>query len=515
MPSAYRQYAVPTVGEGGLNTAVHPTRQGDTDAQISQNVEYKVGGTFHKRPGYSQVGDTIHATNAIFGLTTFRLVSGVEWLVVAANNGTRGVFKYDSSDGSYDSISATVTVSTLMYFATYQDRLYFSNGTDDVQYANSSFSVTALATAPKVKGLTLHRNRLFGFGDSTNVSRLRYTIVGDGSDWAGAGSGFIDIDKSNGSPITGLSISEGALIVGKYPYGLYRVDFDSTDTPFVTQTPFEPGPTSHFGMSRVNNGALYLSQFEIDKVGKGEDISQEIRGDDISVKIHPDVQDFTTTSEAASAFWKQTWYLACRTSGSYNNLVYAFNIVMGTWSKYTNINANMFTIYGGNLHWGASNVGKIFAFNTTFSDPDDTAIELIWKWKESGLGADGLVKTCRWLDIDHIANVGTQLAYIITSDNDTHILRSDTLTITSPNADFASPGGIGAYSIGMVSIGGASGGYSAGDIYIPARISFQGRGKTFSVELSNSQLGKDVEVLGIAWWTKVRTPHNYDSAKIQ
>lgn len=515
MPSRYRIYPVPKFG-GGLNTAVHPTQIQDDECQTAQNVDFNIGGIPKKRYGYAQLGDTIHATTPGTCIDTYTLDTGTEVLLVGV--GTQ-IYKYDSSDGSMDSISATLTVTTRVSAATYQNRWYFTNGTDNYQYYDNS-TVTALASAPKGLYLKVHEERAFVAGVAANPSRLYYSVVGDAADFAGTGSGFIDVAKSDGSVIRGLQIAEGVLTVGKYTHGMYRVDFDSTGAPIVTPTPYSPGPASHFAMAQVNNSMIYLAYNEVAQLSRIADFPDELRGSRISTKVQPTIEALASVSDAASIFHKNKWYLSCRASGTQNDTIYVFHADTAAWSKYTNWRVRDFTIYNNTLTWVASDSGKVYQQSTGFTDPGSMPINAIWHSKEYDFSWNNPMlraydKFANFMELEMKLDIDTQLAIEIYGDM-VNLLRSDSIPYVAPvGSGDTTVFSWGDASWGLFSWGGAEGGTSTEAQYIRDRVWIPGgRGKTFSIKISNNQLNKSFELLSLSWAHKMASLQHYDTNKI-
>lgn len=99
-------------------------------------------------------------------------------------------------------------------------RIVIGNGVDVVKSwtggANFMTSIGGSAVAAKY-GLVGPDARLFVAytteGGSARTQRVRWTVIGDASDWAGVGSGFIDI-KAGTWPITALWLQHGRIYVG-------------------------------------------------------------------------------------------------------------------------------------------------------------------------------------------------------------------------------------------------------------------------------------------------------------
>lgn len=514
MPSSYKIYPVPKFG-GGLNTAVHPTQISDDECQRADNIDFNFGGIPKKRYGYAQLGDTIHATNPGTCIDTYTLNTGTE--VLLAGVGTQ-IYKYDSSDGSWDSISATLTVTTRVSSATYQNRWYFTNGTDNYQYYDNS-SVTALASAPKGLYLAVHEERAFVAGVSANPSRLYYSVVGDAADFAGTGAGFIDVAKNDGTVIRGLQVAEGVLTVGKYTKGIYRVDFDSTGAPIVTPTPYTPGPVSHFAMAKVNNSMIYFAYNEIAQLSRIPDFPDELRGSKISTKIQPTIEALTGVDDSAAIFHKSKWYLTCRSSGSQNDTIYVFDSTTAAWSKYTNWRVRDWTIYDNTLTFVASDSGKIYQQSTGYSDPGSTTINAVWYSKEFDFSWDNPLlraynKFANFMEVEAKLDPDTQLLFELYADVQ-NLLRTDAISSSAIAISDTSIYSWGDASWGEFSWGGAEGGVNTAAQYVRYRAWIPGgRGKTFSIKLSNNQLDKSFELLSMSWSHKRATLQNYDTNKI-
>jgi hypothetical protein len=81
---------------------------------------------------------------------------------------------------------------------------------------------------------------LWAAGNKAYPSRLYYSVVLTPNDWAGAGSGYIDISPSDGDGITGSDSFRNQLWVFKGPYkgSIHRISGTSPsgDDPFARST---------------------------------------------------------------------------------------------------------------------------------------------------------------------------------------------------------------------------------------------------------------------------------------
>ena len=126
----------------------------------------------------------------------------------------------DADDGAFSNTLFTGLESGKVpsYF-TFDDLLIISSdSTTDVPRSWDQTTAQNLAgTPPRFSFGCAHKNRAWAAGNYSAPSRLYYSVNTDPEDWAGSGSGSIDIDPNDGDIITGIASHKDELWVFKGP----------------------------------------------------------------------------------------------------------------------------------------------------------------------------------------------------------------------------------------------------------------------------------------------------------
>lgn len=125
---------------------------------------------------------------------------------------------------------------------------------------------TGQVATPKAKFFDVFQNMLVSAGDPNNPSRVWFSeqfapqVWGDGSSGTGIQGDYLDIAISDGETITGLMVSDGALMVGKQS-NIYRVDYtgNATDSWIVNKVHGQVGVLSNWSMQIIPQGMFFLS----------------------------------------------------------------------------------------------------------------------------------------------------------------------------------------------------------------------------------------------------------------
>lgn len=152
----------------------------------------------------------------------------------------------DNYDGNFSTIlktGLTVTTATFPVFveggkevAANNKKLFIFNGADIVQVLSGAGTTTSnLATPPadwtgatQPTGGLIHKNRLWGYGNSNDPHRLYYTGTASHEDFSAGGS--ISVYPGEGEKIVNAISYKGYIIVFKYPKGIYVVDTTPVQT---------------------------------------------------------------------------------------------------------------------------------------------------------------------------------------------------------------------------------------------------------------------------------------------
>lgn len=122
-------------------------------------------------------------------------------------------FHTTSGSATWTSIATGLSTTAPMYFETFLDAVFMSNGVNDYRRWDGA-TQTTYASAPKGKFLTVWRDTMWQSGVSGNPDRVYQSAAGDATTWPAAN--FIDIEKGRGFAVTGLAATDAALVVFKF-----------------------------------------------------------------------------------------------------------------------------------------------------------------------------------------------------------------------------------------------------------------------------------------------------------
>lgn len=222
----------------------------------AENCIYELDGGPHKMPGCTK-------NNAV-ALESGARITGVydAWFSGTAgspsqhrilNVGTK--IKKDNANDTFTDLFTGMTAGAVPCYAMLEDLLVISNDSGvDVPKSWDGTTAQNLAGSPPTFAFCVeHGNKLWAAGVKSNPSRLYYSVDFLPADWAGAGSGYIDISPSDGDGITGLYSFRGQLWVFKGPYkgSIHRISGTSPAgaDPFARSTFVK-------GMGAVNHNSI-------------------------------------------------------------------------------------------------------------------------------------------------------------------------------------------------------------------------------------------------------------------
>jgi hypothetical protein len=221
------------VFDGGWATDFGQTTEINIDAQNVIRIPFlteclnnffELDGGTHKIGGTTRTNSTvITSSEEIVGLFDYwkQGVGGSPARKLVCHAGT--AIYAATLDSNFSDIS-TAIVGALVNnvvpcYETFDDLLIISSASTNVPFSWDQITFQNLAGSPPNFAFSeAHKNRLWAAGVNTLPSRLYYSALLDPEDWTGAGSGFIDIDPSDGDAITGLASHKDNLWVFKGPY---------------------------------------------------------------------------------------------------------------------------------------------------------------------------------------------------------------------------------------------------------------------------------------------------------
>ncbi len=214
---------------GGWNTDVGPTADVVPDGSTvavpflvnADNCIYEEDGGPHKAPGTSKLNSSALESGAdIKGLFDY-------WITGTGFSPTQHrichvgtVIKKDDADGTFSDIFTGLQADKVPDYTVFDDILVItSDSTVDVPKSWDGSTAQNLAGSPPNFAFSeVHKNKIWAAGDASNPSRLYYAVSLDPEDWAGGGSGKIDIDPDDGDRITGIVSHKNELWIFKGPY---------------------------------------------------------------------------------------------------------------------------------------------------------------------------------------------------------------------------------------------------------------------------------------------------------
>lgn len=215
---------------GGWATDFGPTAQTgiDKNNQVpipylvdAENLSFELDGGIRKVGGADKLNSTVvESGEQIRGLYDYwkQGTGGSPTQKRIIHAGTK-ILK-DDADGTFDALFTGLEDDTVPSYATFDDILLIaSDSNTDVPKSWDGSTAQDLAGSPPNLGIiAIHKNRAWGAGVAANPSRLYYAVDVDPEDWAGSGSGSIDIDPNDGDRITAIASHKNELWVFKGPY---------------------------------------------------------------------------------------------------------------------------------------------------------------------------------------------------------------------------------------------------------------------------------------------------------
>jgi hypothetical protein len=233
----------------------------------AENTIYNLDGSPRKAPGTTKLNsvsldDGSHGAETIKGLFDF-------WISGASGASTQhrvlhigSTIKRDDADGTFVNLFTGLDHDAVPCYTVLEDILIISSdaSADVPKSWDGSTAQNLAGTPPNFSFACTHKNRVWAAGVPGNPSRLYYSVLLNGEDWIGSGSGSIDIDPSDGDRITGIISHKNELWVFKGPYkgSIHRISGSSPtgDDPFARATFIN-------GLGAVNHNTLFRARDDI------------------------------------------------------------------------------------------------------------------------------------------------------------------------------------------------------------------------------------------------------------
>lgn len=492
----YEIYQVRNLNKG-LNTYKDKTLLLDEEVSGVSNMDFDFPGKATQRAGYERVGNEISSSLPPLGLGRLKIqATGADYLVVKVS--TAYYYLQTTSTSTWTAIAGVYTASEST-FDVYNDKLYVYNDTDSLQEWSGPGAFTAYALAPKGKYGHIYQNRAYVAGVTGNLSRLYYSVVGTVTDFAGAGSGFIDVNKNDGYSITGIGESEGTLLVHKGAGGIYAVSFDSSAVPSVTKAAAYEGTIRHQTISKFENQSVYLASDSVRSVGQDPYYPVSQRDGEVSLNIRPNIVALQSAFSTISSgyYTNNKYYLSVPVNQNvYNDTVYTY--AYGAWSMYQGIYAYQFIDWNGYLHFFDSRKGQMYRMNPVVKNDDGAAIVSFIQTKVFNLDDESNRKQLLGINARTRADQGTAVLLNYApnlADYQTGMSASpttDAFSLGTPAPAFGSYLGVfGAYTLPFA----GSGANATSTIFMNFRYSFKNHATYVGLQFQHSSLNKSWELL--------------------
>lgn len=377
-----------------------------------------------KRNGYIKYNSSAIDTSKVSSIVRFTLSSGTHYFLAFCGT---DIYQADLANKTFSSIYTGVTADLLWDFGFYNDKLYMSNGTDDLLSYDGT-TVSALSSLPKGKYLVVLKDRLWVAGVSSAPYRLYYSDVGDPETFGA--NNYIDFPESpyaNEGIITGLGILGSDLVVFK-ENATYMVIERPAGSFSVIQVDAFKGCVAHHSICNIPNGLLFLSD---DGVYLLTSSSLKFIGEPI--KDYTDDRATAQIYKAVSCFYDNCYYLSYPTSGSSNNNQTVVLNTLGGWSVFPNYGFHYFSVWEDGTIYGAGDAGYVYQLDTGDSD-DGNDIDFVMATKSYG---DDEYKTFRLLGLD-VDGLGVTLNAKVSVDGGIYSNSRSIVTTSTVGSTFGS-----------------------------------------------------------------------------
>jgi len=197
---------------GGLNNTNNAFSIKRDEISDGQNVEIDESPSVKKRRGATRYGPVISFDGAIKGLIPFQNDAGTRRLLAIVKDGsTLGVY-HDNGDGSswtkFTNTFSTTTNNIEGVIRTDNDKVYLTNGADDIISWDGSSEATISSAFLKGKILSYWYNRLWSTNQASNTNRVTFTDE------------YVETQQSNGFVIPDGPIGDEPIITA-FNYNSY------------------------------------------------------------------------------------------------------------------------------------------------------------------------------------------------------------------------------------------------------------------------------------------------------
>lgn len=274
----------------GLGGIVKSSNLDDIDPRnllVGQNITTE-NGVWEKRPGTSKRNAVaISGAPKVVGVYDFLKQNGTRLFVACTSNGN--IYNETAGPAFTTTIKTGLGTDKKYTFETFNDEVYVCNGFDAVQTWDGIATGTSALTTPPTDwagnnqpiAIIGHNNRLWGFGNANQPNIAYYSIINNGKNFTGTGSGTLAI--GNKSKISGGKIIQGWLYIFKEDGSIFRVNDDSaTPSKWYTEQIIDASNEGPVGLANqrliveAGGNAFFMS-----KTGRIYNLAQALQSGDL------------------------------------------------------------------------------------------------------------------------------------------------------------------------------------------------------------------------------------------
>lgn len=261
MPHNSTQHVYHTFG-GGWATDFGPTSYGAPDGNQMRipwlndatNCIYEFDGGPRKAPGTNKLNSVvIESSQTVTGIYDYWKLGNSTNPVQRRIAHVNSSLYHDGGNGSFSSLVTGLEVGAVPHYSTFNDlAIIASNSSVDVPRSWDQSTLQNLAGGPPRFSFSIkHQGKQWASGNWAVPYRLYYSVTGNPEDWAGTGSGSIDIDPGDGDRIVGIASYKNDLWVFKGPnkLSIHRIT-GATPSTFARTTFIE-------GLSAANQHCIF------------------------------------------------------------------------------------------------------------------------------------------------------------------------------------------------------------------------------------------------------------------
>lgn len=334
----------------GLNTRARMLTLPNGGLSQATNVHLEFNAIRKRFGGVRLNSSAIASSAALHGL--YNTYIGTQNYIIATA-GT-AVFKMEDLDGTFDTITGTITVTTgqnnVHTFAQLNDILAFGNGTDVVHKWVGSGNAADLAGSPPTGGILKTVNSyMFISGISSDPSQVRWSNPNDPETWAS--TSFVRFRRTDGDSIQALAgIGDDLYIFKRRSIGRLVTQNISLDSlalgPLVTAST-GVGCAGKLAIDNLDdNTVAFLAPNAHVYIFDGEEIEDIGDQEPPNSSIQPSLDSLNKSrlQYAVLRYYpSRRWILlsASDTTSATNNVIFVYDLNYSAWFRWEGIAANV------------------------------------------------------------------------------------------------------------------------------------------------------------------------------